>query len=101
MSLCLLDDVNSPYSWANGLVALANFETQDIEDRLAELFVETCQGTPQRVWQRCDLGDVVLHTIQSVAPLSWREADAESLKSLLIIATRIARQIIPFYRRDF
>ena len=101
MSPCLFDTVGSPFSGPDDLVASDRFEAHDIEDRIAQLFVEACRDVPQRVWQRSNLGDVVLQAMQAVAPLSWDVADAESLKSLVILATRIARQIIPFYRRDF
>ncbi len=101
MSPCLFDEVGSPYSLPDDLVAFVDLEAQDIEDRIAELFVETCREAPQRVWQQCDVGDVVLQALQSVSPFSWEDVDAESLKSLVILATRMARQIIPFYRRDF
>ena len=101
MSPCLFDEVGSPYSAPDDFVAIAGFETQEIEDRFAELFVEACHEVPQRVWQRSDLGDVVLQTMQAVSPFSWEELDAESMKSLIVLATWMARQIIPFYLRDF
>ena len=101
MSPCLFDEVGSPFSGPDDLVAIAGFEAHDIEDRIAELFVEACREIPYRVWQQSDLGGVILQTMQEVAPLSWDTLDADCLKSLVVLATQIARQIIPFYRRDF
>jgi len=101
MSPCLIE-TGSPLSYLDPTLSImAGFDSIQFEDQIAEQIVVRCQRAPHRVWQRSDLGDVMLRALQCLAPQSWSAIDSDLVKSLLVGTKLIAEQIVPDERRGF
>lgn len=102
MSPCLIEEGSlSPTLEFDELSIVAGFSTEEFEDQIAEQLVEAHQLRPIQCWQISDIGAVVLEAAEYLAPFAWDNFDNDLMKQLTMLAVGVAKQIIPFYRRDF
>ncbi len=102
MSPCMIEEGSLSLTLEyDELSIVAGFSTEEFEDRIAEQLVEAHQLRPIQCWQFSDIGDLVLAAAEDLAPFTWDSFDSELMKHLTVLATDVAKQIIPFYRREF
>ena len=102
MSRCLLDEGSLSLTLKpDDLTIIAGFSSDDFEDQIAERLVDAYQHLPLQCWHMNDIGELVLCSIEALAPYTWQMFDGELIKQLLTLAIDVARQVIPFYLRSF
>ncbi len=102
MSPCLIEEGSLSLSLEyDELMIVAGFSTYEFEDQFAEQLVNAYQHQSISCWQYSDIGRLMLSVIEDLAPFTWDTFDLELMKQLTVLAVDVARQIVPFYRRDF